>query len=156
MGARSGLALGRAGSQKEEAAAPWVAATVAEARLVARLVLAANAFILALFPLIAIDKLILKGAYRLPFVQKFPLGSWVAGAAMPRLAELPLDTSLNPSLEVVELLIGWLQWVYVLQTARKPSSARPPAWLQEPGRGFVGSLALGGGMREAGNLGKRD
>jgi len=130
----------------------WAAAQVAEARLTARLVLTANLFILVVFPIIASDRL-MKGAHNRPFIQGAPLGAWVGGAVAPRLEDLPLGISLIPALEMVELLIGWLQLVYVRGVGSKVALARAPAG--EPSEesgwrpcGYISYARLGRAMQE--------
>lgn len=138
----------------------WASAQVAEARLTARLVLIANLFILVVFPALALDRLLVKGAHSRPFIQDVPLGAWVGGAVAPRLDDLPRDISLNPALELVELLIGWLQLVYVLRIGGKVAAARVPTAgsLVESGRwtcGYVSYSRLGRAMRELSDGGSK-
>mmetsp|Transcript_56285 Transcript_56285/g.163216 ORF Transcript_56285/g.163216 Transcript_56285/m.163216 type:complete len:369 (+) Transcript_56285:87-1193(+) len=105
---------------------PWLQSAVAEVRLGTHLLYTANVALLCLFPCIAVERLVLKGAHTMPLIPHAPLDQWVGNATAPLISEKPLGLALNPALEIVEILIGWLQWVYTWRLSSGDMTLRPP------------------------------
>lgn len=123
----------------------WVTHAISEARLSFRCVRTANLAILVAFPALAAETL-LKGAHYKRIVPHVPLDAWVGDALVPSIAEVPADATLNLALEIVELLIGWLQVCVVIQIGKKSIAMHAPwgpSGAPRPNCGYVDWSALG-------------
>jgi len=96
---------------------PWAA--VAQARLTAQLILFCNVMILASFPCIVFQRLVQKHAHSRPTIPGHSLGSWVGNLASPSVTKMPVGVSLDFTLEIVEISIGWCVCVYLTSVGRR-------------------------------------
>eukprot|EP00928_Gymnodinium_smaydae_P072192 TRINITY_DN555_c1_g1_i1.p1 TRINITY_DN555_c1_g1~~TRINITY_DN555_c1_g1_i1.p1 ORF type:complete len:357 (-),score=30.80 TRINITY_DN555_c1_g1_i1:290-1360(-) len=114
-------------SLKASKAVPaWVRAVVEEVRLTAKLVLTADVAIMIAFPLLAFERVVLKDASNKVFFPGAGFNEWVGNSVPPLLMDRPNGVLLNPALEVVEMLIGWLQFVYVMRIGSASIATRIP------------------------------
>eukprot|EP00747_Dinoflagellata_sp_TGD_P185698 gnl/TRDRNA2_/TRDRNA2_42371_c0_seq1.p1 gnl/TRDRNA2_/TRDRNA2_42371_c0~~gnl/TRDRNA2_/TRDRNA2_42371_c0_seq1.p1 ORF type:complete len:378 (+),score=49.91 gnl/TRDRNA2_/TRDRNA2_42371_c0_seq1:55-1134(+) len=104
----------------------WALTLLESANRSVRLILFADVVVIVLFTFAAIERLVLKNAHSLPFMPNVSVGSWVGGLTQPMLTEMPPGEELVPLLEVVELLIGWLQFVWMLKLANKSAEMQVP------------------------------
>jgi len=124
----------------------WVGAAVEEVRVAAKLVIIADLAILVLFPIIAFERVVLRGAHEKAFYPGMGLNEWAGNAVPPLMMQRPDGVLLNPVLEVVELLIGWLQCIYVLRVCGACISTRVPC--NPPGdavihHGYIDEATMG-------------
>mmetsp|Transcript_65155 Transcript_65155/g.182196 ORF Transcript_65155/g.182196 Transcript_65155/m.182196 type:complete len:372 (-) Transcript_65155:16-1131(-) len=130
----------------EPKASPWLLSAISEVRMGGHLLYTANIALLCTFPLLAVERLVLKGAHAMPLIPHAPLDQWVGNATAPLISEKPLGMNLNPALEIVEILIGWLQCIYTIRVAGYDSALRPPhgpPGASPPKRGYISQEDLG-------------
>lgn len=88
-----------------------------KAQIASWIILVVNVCIMLLFPLLALERILLRDVHNKAFVPSEQLGKSVGYATLPQLASLPLGVTLNPILELVELGIGWSMCAQSLMTS---------------------------------------
>lgn len=113
---------------------------------VSGLIMFVNVVILTVFPVLCVQK-ILHQSSSSPLVPNQGVDSWIGGACLPMITNLPHEspsTMPSPALEIVEVMIGW----FALCTWWPTQGYRMVSQGQKGGDSFASHVAIGLDLRE--------